>query len=85
MLYTIGVLAGFAGLAGFCPWGHKRPCPDPLIYLLGLPLGAATALTYDFTFLGTRAPEVPDLFCVALIASLFSLCIKTLFFTKKET
>jgi len=82
ILYVTGALAG---LAGICPWGGRRPCPDPrLRALLGLVFGGITALGYDLCFLGTRAPGVGDLFGVAVVAVLLSHCIKTLAFPTKE-
>jgi hypothetical protein len=82
MLYVLGPLAGFAA---FCPWGGRRPCPDPRIGLLGLVSGAVFTVACDFLFLGPRAPVVSDLFVVALGAFLFSHLIKTLFFPWKES
>jgi hypothetical protein len=82
--FVLYSFAAFAGHLGFCPWGPRRPCPDPLKPLLGLVFGVIAALAYDLLFLGKRALEVNDLFAVALIAFLFSYFINILFFPKRE-
>jgi len=81
MKYIVGALAG---ILAFCPWGGRRPCPDPRISLLGLVFGAIAAVGYDLLFLGKRALEVNDLFAVALLAFLFSYAVSIIFFPKRE-
>lgn len=78
------ILGPLAGVFAFCPWGGRRPCPDPRISLIGLVPGAIIAFGYDLIFLGERALEVNDLFVVALTAFLFSHFISILVFPKRQ-
>lgn len=80
------VVAVLAAYKGWCPRGHRPPCPDPVgkVLLGGTITGAIAGFAYYFLFIGKRALECYDLIAVILIAFLFAVFIQTLFFAKRE-